>query len=258
MRFTLAVSISAIGLFFGMLALFEVGRRIGKRGLARDSDGVAKGTGPAEAAVFGLLGLLLAFTFSGAAARFEARRHLITEEANAIGTAYLRTDLLPPDTQPAMRQLFRRYLDLRIVTYQDVQDGAGVRARLAEEMALQKKMWAAAIAASPADSSGHVARVLLPALNALIDITTTRAAATQNHPPRIIFILLACLCLVSAALVGYITCATARRNWFSMLILAISMSLTFYVILDLENPRLGLIRIDGADQVLVALRESIR
>ena len=107
MRFTLAASLSAIALLFGMLALFEVGR-IGKRGLARDSDGVAKGTGPAEAAVFGLLGLLLAFTFSGAASRFEARRHLITEEANAIGTAYLRIDLLPRDTQPEMRQLFRR------------------------------------------------------------------------------------------------------------------------------------------------------
>jgi hypothetical protein len=258
MSFTLAASLSAIGLFFGMLVLFEAGRRIGKHGLGRDSDGVAKGTGPAEAAVFGLLGLLLAFTFSGAASRFEARRHLVTEEANAIGTAYLRIDLLPRDMQPEMRQLFRRYLDARIAIYRQAQDATDRRARLAEIAALQNKMWATAIAASPGDTAGHVARVLLPALNQLIDITTTRATATQNHPPRIIFILLASLCLVSAALVGYITCTTARRNWFSMLILAISMSLTFYVILDLENPRLGLIRIDGADQVLITLRESIR
>ena len=73
---------------------------------SRDPDGLAKGSGAAEAAVFGLLGLLIAFTFSGAASRFEDRRHLITEEANAIGTAYLRIDLLPGDAQPASASCF--------------------------------------------------------------------------------------------------------------------------------------------------------
>ena len=94
-NFALIASLSAAGLFLGMLILSEVGRRIGMARLARDSEGLTKGAGAAEAAVFGLLGLLIAFTFSGAASRFEDRRHLITAEANAIGTAYLRVDLLP-------------------------------------------------------------------------------------------------------------------------------------------------------------------
>jgi hypothetical protein len=72
----------------------------------RDPEGLAKGAGAAEAAVFGLLGLFMAFTFSGAASRFENRVHMITEEANAIGTAYLRLTLLPSDAQPEMRELF--------------------------------------------------------------------------------------------------------------------------------------------------------
>ena len=87
----------AAGLFIGMLCLLEVGRRVGQRRREADTEGARAGVGVIDGAVFALLGLLLAFTFSGAAARFDTRRHLIVEEANAIGTAYLRLDLLPPD-----------------------------------------------------------------------------------------------------------------------------------------------------------------
>lgn len=117
MYFALIASLSAASLFFGMLICSEVGRRIGIAKLARDSEGLTKGAGAAEGAVFGLLGLLIAFTFSGAASRFEGRRHLVTSEANAIGTAYLRPDLLPGDAQPEIKGLFRRYLDARAATY---------------------------------------------------------------------------------------------------------------------------------------------
>jgi hypothetical protein len=138
MSLALAALLSAVGLFLGMLILFDVGWRIGIARLTRDSEGVAKGGGAVEAAVFALLGLLLAFTFSGAASRFEARRPLITEEANAIGTAYLRVDLLPDDAQPEMRQLFRHYLDTRLETYRNVRDVAASKAKFAESVALKE------------------------------------------------------------------------------------------------------------------------
>ena len=93
-----------------MLILLEVGRRIGARRLAEDPMGAAAGVGTVEGAVFALFGLLIAFTFSGAAARFDTRRQLIIEETNAIGTAYLRLDLLPVDAQPGLREKFRRYV----------------------------------------------------------------------------------------------------------------------------------------------------
>src|SRR5688572_11733001 len=100
-----------------MVAASEAGWRIGRARLAGRADELAKGSGSAEAAVFGLFGLLVAFTFSGAASRFEDRRDLLTAEANAIGTAYLRLDLLPGDAQPPLRDLFRKYLDVRYEVY---------------------------------------------------------------------------------------------------------------------------------------------
>jgi hypothetical protein len=92
----------------------------------------------------------------------------------------------------------------------------------------------------------------------MIDITTTRAVATQNHPPRVIFLLLAGLCLLSALLAGYVMSGSKVRSWFYVVIFAATLSLTFYVILDLEFPRSGLIRIDEADQTLIDLRKSMQ
>jgi hypothetical protein len=257
--FTASIVVAACLLFAGMLLAFEVGRRLGVVRLARDPGGITAGSGPVEAAVFGLLGLLLAFTFSGAGSRFEERRHLITEESNAIGTAYLRIDLLPPDTQPQMRQTFRRYLDTRIDTYRNTADSATVETRRAEASALQDQIWAAAVSGSRGvEAHPQAAMLLLPALNAMFDITTTRVTASQNHPPRIIFALLAGLSLVSAVLMGYVMCGARDRSWFYLLLVAATMSCTLYVILDLEYPRLGLVRVDATDQILVELRNHMQ
>src|SRR5262245_2395126 len=104
-----------------MLLLFEVGRRIGLRRRAKATEGAIAGSGVIEGAVFALFGLLVAFTFSGAAARFDTRRQLIVEETNAIGTAYLRLDLLPVAAQLTLRERFRQYLAARLEDYRNCQ-----------------------------------------------------------------------------------------------------------------------------------------
>src|SRR5688572_171592 len=104
-------------LFVGTVVLLEAGRRLGASRLAADPEGARAGVGAVEGSVFGLLGLLIAFTFSGAASRFDARRQLIVEETNHIGTAWLRLDLLAANEQPELRELFRRYMDSRLETY---------------------------------------------------------------------------------------------------------------------------------------------
>ncbi len=247
------------GFVLAMLVASELGRRFGIAQIARNPEGLAKGIGAAEAAVFGLLGLLLAFTFSGAASRFEDRRHLITAEANAIGTAYLRLDLLSPDAQPAMRDLFRRYLDGRLETYRNAQDLAATQASFAEDVALQGQIWKRAVAESMKPGMPtQAAMLLLPALNEMIDITSTRLMVTRNHPPLVVFLMLAMLALVGALLVGYGTSVNKQRTWLHTLVFAAILSLTTYVIIDLEFPRLGLIRIDEADRILVDLREGMR
>jgi hypothetical protein len=259
MNLTLIAALTAAGLFFGMLIFLEIGRRTGIRRLARDPDGLPKGAGAAEAAVFGLLGLIIAFSFSGAASRLEDRRHLIAEEANAIGTAYLRIDLLSGNAQPEMRELFRRYLDLRLETYRNIEDLTDTQAKLTRTAELQREIWTKALTVSRSpESPTSTAMLLLPALNAMIDITTTRVMAAMNHPPLVVFLLLGGLSLIGSLLVGYAMSGNKKRCILHMLAFVAMMSLAIYVIIDLEYPRLGLIRVDAADQVLIDLRKSMQ
>ncbi len=242
-----------------MLILLEIGRRIGVRRTAKDSEGARVGVGAVDGAVFALLGLLIAFTFSGAASRFDARRQMIVEETNSIGTAYLRLDLLPAVAQPALRESFRWYVDSRLEVRRKLPDIAAAKAELVNVTKLQGEIWRQAVAASRADGSQPAAAMLLlPALNAMIDITTTQTMAAQMHPPTIIFALLFGLALASALLAGFGMAGAKARSWLHMIGFASVMAVSVYVILDLEFPRLGLIRIDAFDQALVDLRESMK
>jgi hypothetical protein len=257
--FVLVVVVLVLGLFVVMLAAAEAGRRIGIARLARQSEGLAKGGGSADAATFALLGLLIAFTFSGAASRFQDRRDLITDEANAIGTAYLRLDLLPSDVQQPLRELFRRYVDVRANIYGQALDDAATAAKVAESAELQDAIWTmAATAVKREGTPTSTATLVIAALNDMIDITTTRAMATRSHPPAIVFVLLVGMSLLCALLVGYATSQNNARSWLHTVIFAVVISLTVYVIIDIEFPRVGLIRVDSADDLLLQVRESMR
>jgi len=249
----------AVGLFLGMLVCLEIGRRLGLRRIAKDPQGAMAGVGAIEGGVFALYGLLLAFTFSGAPARLDARRHLIAEEANAIGTAYLRLDLLSTDSQPALRASFREYLDSRLQVYQKLPDIEAAKAELARSEQIQRGIWAKAVVATRvADSHPDAAKLLLPALNQMIDITTTRTMAARIHPPMIIFALLFVLALVCSVLAGFGMAGGKNRSWLHILAFAAVTVISAYVILDIEYPRMGFIRLDAYDQVLIDLRERMK
>ena len=255
MNFTIRALLLAVGLCAAMLALQELGRRLGVQRAARDPEGARAGAGVVDGAIFALLGLLIAFTFSGAASRFEERRKLVVEEANAIGTAYLRIDLLPAAVQADLREGFRRYLDARLAVYRMLPDLDASKVELARANRLQQEIWGKAVAAS----AGTPAAVLvLPALNQMIDITTTRTMVAQAHPPAIIFMLLCGLALLGALLAGDAMAAARKRDWVHMATFAFAVAGAVYVILDLEFPRLGFIRVDAFDAVLVELRASMQ
>jgi len=172
MNVILAGTIFAVALSAGILVLLEIGRRIGVRQLAEEGESASKGLGAIEGAIFGLLGLILAFSLSGALTRFDARRHLVVEEANDIGTAWLRIALLPADAQPHMRDLFRRYLDSRIEVYRKVPQMAAVKAELARAANLQSEIWALAVTSSREGGTVQAPMLLLPALNAMFGALT--------------------------------------------------------------------------------------
>ena len=257
MNRTLISVLFAGGLFVGMVLLLELGRSLGRRRQGKDEAGGRAGLGAVEGAVFALMGLMIAFTFSGAAARFDSRRQLIVEEANAIGTAWLRLDLLPTAAQPELRDLFRRYLDTRLAVYQKLPDLQAARAEVGKANALQGEIWPRAVAASQ-QAPTPLAAQLIPALNQMFDIATTRTMAAQMHPPAVIFYMLGVLALMCALLAGYAMAGGKSRSWIHMVGFALIMATTVYVILDLEFPRFGLIRIDATDRVLYELRESMK
>jgi hypothetical protein len=205
-----------------------------------------------EGAVFALFGLLLAFTFSGAVARYDAHRELVTEERNYIETAYLRLDLLPAQTQPRLRQLFRDYVDSRLHLY----DGAPELPPATEQ--LKREIWQESIADVAAPGANPDAtRLVLPALNEMFDITATRLNAFNMHPPSVIFLLLFILSGGSAFLAGY-GMSAPTRSWFYTIAFALAVTLTVYATLEIEYPSQGLIRLTNTDQVLINLRNSMK
>ena len=244
----------AIALFAILLLLVELGRRTGRRRLAGDPE--RAGVRVVEGALFTLLGLLIAFTFSGAASRFNWHLQLLVEEANAIGTAYLRLDALPAETQPALRAKFREYLQTRVDVYRAVPDSPPAQRALARATALHDEIWTLAVAGARSEPSTR--GVVLPALNAMFDIVTTRTVAARTHPPGIILVLLVVLALVSAVLVGEAMAVSPARSWSHMAAFALMIALTIWVIIDLEFPRQGLIRLEHFDHVLVDLLEKMR
>src|SRR5215471_3722338 len=136
---------AAAGIFVGVLLFLVLGRRAGQRAIARG--GIpSPNIGSLETAVFALLGLLIAFTFSGALSRFDLRRAQAVDEANAIGTAYMRLDLLPASAQPALRETFRSYVDARIATYRKLPDIDAATREFLRSQQLQSEIWVQAVA----------------------------------------------------------------------------------------------------------------
>lgn len=245
-------------LLFGMLFFVEVGWRQRKRRDVLGREGTS-GFGAVEGAVFALFGLMVAFSFSGAVSRFDSRRALITEEANDIGTAYLRIELLAPDDQPAMKGLFKDYLDSRLEAYRKLPDLAAAQAELNRSSAIQGEIWKQAVVRSRSEGAHPDAgKLMLPAINQMIDITTTRTMAARTHPPAILFYLLLLLGLGQSLVAGYSMASANRRSWVHLLAFTTVTVLVVYVIVDLEFPRFGLIRIDQYDQVLVDVRNSMK
>ena len=240
----------ACALLFGLLLMtIYAGRLAGlKRAVHADN---SSGTGAINGAVFALLGLILAFSFSGAAGRFEHRRDLIVAETNAIGTAYLRVDLLPADAQPAVRDAFRRYIDSRVTVYDQIGNPAGFRAALRRSGALQAEIWTLAVAAGKRpDAAPGSNQVLLPAINEMIDLTATRAFATMMHPPEVIHIMLIGLATVSGFLAGLGMASGRQLPLVHPISFALIMTSAIYLTIDLEYPRAGFISVDNFEDTV--------
>jgi hypothetical protein len=243
-------------LFVGMLAMAVAGQRFGSWRVRKSGDAATTGTGIVEGALFALLGLLIAFTFATSYSRFNMRRDLAVQEANAIGTAYLRLDVLSPEVQAPLRQKFRDYVETRLDFWQQLGNSAALIEAINRGKSLQNEIWSLALQGTEHDPDGR--RLILPELNQMIDITTTRYNAIKAHPPMLVFVMLFALALVCAWLIGYAMGRARGVNWVHVIGYAAMVTLTIYVIIDFEYPRYGLMRLEFAQDALKDVRDAMR
>lgn len=243
-------------LAFMLFLLFSVwvGCKVGQWQMARHSQEELAIVNVAEGTVFALLGLLMAFSFTGAYDRFEVRKLHIIDEAVAYETAYLRLDLLPAASQPALRDGFRQYLDSRLLVYKRIpKDDSTFTDELAKSRNLQATIWSQIIVACKGVSDGTM-QLVIQAANDMFDAAEKGLAITTIHPPLVIFLLLFGMAILGALLVGYSISEKEAGGHLHVLSYILLTSLTIFIITNLEFPRVGKIHIERYDKVLMQVR----
>lgn len=255
LQFALLTMGIAIAMFLALMLFLELGRRLGIYQTTKRGGEARQGIGIVDSAIYALLALLLGFSFSGAATRFDRRRDLIFDVVNVAGTAWQRLDILPAALQPPVRSAYRNYLDGVIAWYSGASGYRDILEEPATLTSAQRELWSRAVAACTTPP-GDVARMLLlPALNDLFGAVEKERMARRSHPPWLIWGMLAVTALSAAVFAGY--ALPTRRNWLYVLGLAASISIAMYVTVELEYPRLGLVRVDATDRTLVDLRATM-
>jgi hypothetical protein len=236
----LPVPLLFIALVLFALLVYECGFRLGAwHGRVRPDEK----DGPTEllvGAILALMAFLLATTTALAADRFDARRALVVDEANAIGKSFLRAGYLPEPDSTEIRELLRRYAPFRI----NVLDPVAYEENLAESKLLRLDLWARAEAVARAGGNQPVVALFIESLNEAIDIAATREAALDNGrvPETVVWFLLLGAGL-SAGIVGYNAGLKRRRGIVGALVLIVLLSAALAFVIDLDRPRDGLLRV---------------
>lgn len=251
-----AETLIALGLLGFLFTAGEVGYRVGRRRRASIDEATRSQIGTIEGGILALLGLLLAFTFSMAVSRFDARKQLVVAEANAIGTAILRGRLLPQPHRSEVADLFRQYLDVRLEASRAGLPGEPVPGPDERAARLQERLWSQAAGAAEKDARAVTTGLFIQSLNEVIDIKEKRKAALNNHVPTSALFLLVGVAALSVALVGYECGLGASRPTVEQMILSLLITLVILVILDFDRPQGGLIRV--GETSMIDLKESLR
>jgi len=232
-------------LFASMVVTIEVSSRIGRANHESTSEAAKTHVHAIQASLLGILALLLGFTFSLALQRFDTRSEAVVDEANAIGTAYLRAQLLPTTVQGEVRRLFQTYVDLRI------QAGAISFAYEAERQVfvvrgnqVLDELWSCARRAAEEDPSPVTTGLFIQSLNEAIDSFGRRDASIRRHVPEIILFLLYMTFLMTSGVVGYSAGIAGHRPPFVTYIMVALTVLLAFIIIDLDRPVRGLITTD--------------
>lgn len=242
------------GTLVTLLLAGEIGWRIGDRGVQKN-EALRTLIGGVAAATIGFLGLLLGFTLSVAMTRYDARRAVIVDEANAIGTLWLRAGMLHQPLDAELRGVLREYTQARLDLGRMDADLEKLREARVRSARLQQAMWSLVERAAGSEPSPAVVSVLVSAANEVIDLDELRMSSLENYVPALIMLVLIGVAAVALAFLGWSFAAAQQRSVVSMVMLSVLVTVVLGVIHDINRPQRGLFRV--SDNSLVRLQQSI-
>jgi hypothetical protein len=235
-----------------VLLAVEGGFRLGRYRRRRSEQEDRPPVGEMVAATLALLAFLLAFTFGLAASRFEVRRGLVIEEANAIGTTSLRAGLLPEPHRSDVRSLLREYVDVRL---EAVQPGKLSRS-IGRSEELHARLWAQAVAVGEKNSGSIVVGLFVASLNDVIDLHAKRLAlGVRNRIPGTIWTALSFVAIIGTSVMGYHAGLAGSGRSLALLALVLAFSAVVTLIADLDRPQEGLLRV--SQQTMIDLQKTL-
>jgi hypothetical protein len=249
------VPLWALFLIVGVLGWLgmEVGYRAGTWRHARLADEKETPVGAMVGAILGLLAFMLAFTFSMAASRFDDRRRAVLDEANAIGTAFLRTELLPEPQRSEAAKLLREYVTVRVRGMEEHR----VEQAVVRSEELQQLLWSQAMAEARNDPRSVMVGLFVQSVNELIDLHSTRIqAGLRSRIPAEIWTALTILALLGMASVGYHAGLSATRRSPAMLVLVLAFAGVLMLIADLDRGSEGFLTV--SQQALIDVQRSMQ
>ena len=238
-----------------MLAATEIGFRLGRPLQPEVGETANSEISTIQGAMLGLLALILGFTFAMSMTRFETRKQLVLDESNAIGTTFLRAQLLPEPPRQELSNLLRQYVEVRLALFEPGIHQNDLGWVNDQTDLIHRQLWSLGAALGEKDARSVITGLFLQSLNEMIDLHAKRINAVENHVPGIIFLLLYFVAIVTTALIGYGCGLGGRRNFVVTLTASILIAAVILVIIDLDRPRRGLIKV--SQQRMIDLRNSL-
>jgi hypothetical protein len=221
-----------------MIAI-EGGYRLGRAARHRSEEEKESPVSAIAATILALLAFIMAFTFGIASDRYDTRKTLVREEANAIRTAWSRSDFLPEPDRGAAAGLLGEYVDVRLAAVQS-SDLDRVRAAIVDSGRIQRQLWEMAVVNARKDMNSDVAALYIESLNELANVNASRVnLGLQVRIPAGIWLGLYALVVLAMLAVGYQTAIAGSRRTWVMLMLALSFSLVITLIAALDRPQSG-------------------
>ncbi len=234
-----------------MLLSCEVGFRLGVRGRSRRDQDASDSLGPMVGGLLGMLGFVLAFTFSMAASQHDMRKKNVLEEANIIGTAYLRADLLQDPAAAELRALLREYVDIRV----EHADGKDLEVALLRNAQLLEQMWSN-ISHIAVSSPNTNTSLLVQSINDVIDMNEKRlTGALHNRIPGSVWLALMAITSLTMLTMGLQVGLDGRRRFIAIVPLSLAFAVLVTLVVDLDRPQGGMIRV--GQQAMIDLQSSV-